>query len=76
MYEKCQHVVCGYGPSVADVHLTFLIVISREGRESDWLTLKSTQVDQACCLSAAKVWNINQKNFLAIRACGKKQEEN
>lgn len=29
--EKCQYVVCGYEPSVADVHLTLLVFVGREG---------------------------------------------
>lgn len=49
---------------MADVHLALLIVVSREGRELDRLTVKSAQVDQTGCLSAAEVWNRDQKNFL------------
>lgn len=58
---------------MADVHLALLIVISREGREFDRLTVKRAQVDQAGCLSAAEVWNCDQKNFLTTRTWWKEE---
>lgn len=53
-------------PSVADVHLTLLVITSREGREADWLTLQSPEVDQAGCLSAAELWDSHQEDFLTF----------
>lgn len=52
--------------SVADVHLTLVVVTRRKGRETDRLAFKSAQVDETCRLGAVECWHSHQKDFLAI----------
>ena len=43
--------------SVADVHLTVLVVCGGEGGEAYWLALQRAQVHQAGRLGRDKLWN-------------------
>lgn len=75
--KKCLWWFLDLRPSVANVHLTFFIIVirRRESRELDWFTVKSAQVDQAGCLCAAEVWNSDQENFLSTGTCWQEGRE-